>query len=88
VTYLLRMRQAAERGLRRLPKRDQARVNEQILTLAKQPRPRQSRPLTGGGKGLWRVRVGDWRVVYEIDDDRTIVEIHIVAHRRDVYRGL
>ncbi|MBI4579691.1 MAG: type II toxin-antitoxin system RelE/ParE family toxin [Planctomycetes bacterium] len=41
-----------------------------------------------GTKSTYRVRVGDWRIVYEIDDGRQTVFVTIVAHRREVYRGL
>jgi mRNA interferase RelE/StbE len=41
-----------------------------------------------GTSGLWRVRVGDYRMVYLVDDQHRAVDIRIVAHRREVYRGL
>ena len=38
------------------------------------------------GSGMWRVRVGDYRIIYEVDDDRRMVEVLKVAHRREAYR--
>jgi len=63
------------------------RVDKAILSLGENPRPPGCRKLVGAAS-LWRLRVGDWRIVYEIDDVRCIIEIRIVAHRREVYRGL
>ena len=63
------------------------RVDSAIQNLGENPRPPGCRKLAGAS-GLWRIRIGDWRVVYEIDDAARIIEIQIVAHRRDVYRGI
>lgn len=52
--------------------------------LAVNPRPSGCKKLRGY-KNLWRIRVGDYRVVYIIDDDRTMVSVTRIAHRRDVY---
>jgi mRNA interferase RelE/StbE len=61
------------------------RVIAKIEGLARQPRPRGCRKLIGTNR-LWRVRVGEYRVVYDIDDRRAIVDVVIVRHRGDVYR--
>ncbi len=53
--------------------------------LAENPR-RVGKPLRGPLTGLWSARRGEYRVVYQIDDDRITIEIVRVAHRRDVYR--
>ena len=55
-----------------------------IDELAENPRPRNSRKLRG--KEGWRIRVGDYRVIYEIDDEAQEVLVLDVGHRRDVYR--
>src|SRR5882724_4869096 len=77
-------RPGVARDLARLPKAVLRRVDTAIIALGADPRPHGCRKLTGTTR-CWRVRVGDWRIVYEIDDARRIVEIQIVAHRRDVY---
>ena len=88
MTYVLRIKESAEKALAKLPKPDRIRVDQHILALTGNPRPSGAIPLKGGGKGLWRVRVGDWRIVYQIQDDLLIVLVINVAHRREVYRGL
>ncbi|MEN8806951.1 MAG: type II toxin-antitoxin system RelE/ParE family toxin [Desulfobacterales bacterium] len=61
------------------------RVLEKIETLEVNARPTGSKKLSGA-KDLWRLRVGDYRVVYKIDDKDRIVDIAIIRHRKDVYR--
>jgi mRNA interferase RelE/StbE len=60
------------------------RVIARIEALAHDPRPAGSRKLRGSGN-LWRVRVGDYRIVYGLDDRRRMVDIVRVRHRRDAY---
>ena len=74
------------RHLNRLPvKVRDAAVALMLDTLAHEPR-HAGKPLVGILDGLWSARRGDYRVVYEIDDDATAVIVHRVQHRRDVYR--
>ena len=61
------------------------RIHHKILGLQDDPRPQGSRKLSGNLEG-WRIRVGDYRVLYQIDDDAATVTIVRVKHRRDVYR--
>jgi mRNA interferase RelE/StbE len=88
MNYSILFLPAAKKALAKLPKADQSRVDRHVLALADNPRPPGAIPLKGGGKGLWRVRVGDWRIIYQIEDDRLIVLVVDVANRREVYRGL
>ena len=48
-------------------------------------RPHNSKKLSGGGS-RWRIRVGDYRILYEIDDPQKVVKVYRIAHRREVYR--
>ena len=77
----------AARDLRKLGADAQRRVlrylRERIAT-AQDPR-RFGRPLTGDLKGLWRYRVGDFRIVASVEDDRFVVLVVTVGHRREVY---
>ena len=82
--YRLRVKRSAERDMRRLPRPLFLRINRHILTLRNDPRPRGARKLKGAPEG-WRLRVGDYRVVYLIDDEGQRVTIVRVRHRRDVY---
>jgi mRNA interferase RelE/StbE len=83
--YRLEIRQSAERDLRRLPQPLFVRLNRQILALREDPRPSGAKKLKGRLEG-WRVRVGQYRILYQIDDGAQTVTIARVRHRRDVYR--
>ena len=76
---------AAEKDLSRLSPQIHDRVIEAISGLAVNPRPRGCRKLTGSGND-WRIRVGDYRIVYEIADATRVVRINRVRHRHEVYR--
>jgi mRNA interferase RelE/StbE len=60
------------------------RIFPKIEALAIQPRPTGCRKLRGENR-LWRIRVGDYRVVYSVDDAKRLIDITAVRHRRDVY---
>ncbi len=82
--YRLSIKRSAERELKRIPKAVLPRIVRRIKRLASNPRPRDSVKLSR--RELYRVRQGDYRVVYSIDDrDRTVVVVKI-GHRREVYR--
>jgi mRNA interferase RelE/StbE len=74
------------RHLRRLPEKIRTAVLEAIFgTVAENPHP-AGRPLRGELEGLYSARRGDFRIIYEIDDEDRIVLIHRAAHRREAYR--
>ncbi len=83
--YTLLIKRSAERDLRKLPRPIFRRVNEKILALRGVPQPHGARKLVGALEG-WRIRVGDYRVLYQIDDDAQTVTVVRVKHRREVYR--
>ncbi|MCA1631356.1 MAG: type II toxin-antitoxin system RelE/ParE family toxin [Acidobacteria bacterium] len=60
------------------------RIFPKIVALSRQPRPGGCRKLVGE-ENLWRIRVGDYRVIYEIDDARRIVDVIAVKHRSKAY---
>jgi mRNA interferase RelE/StbE len=82
--YALKIKRSAEHDLKRLPRPIFLRLNHQILALREEPRPSGTRKLKGKLEG-WRIRVGDYRIVYQIDDSAHVVTIIRVRHRRDVY---
>jgi mRNA interferase RelE/StbE len=86
VAYRLEIMPAAERDLRALPASILARVDARIQGLADNPRPRGVEPIRGRRGGL-RLRVGDYRILYTVDDAQQLVTIGRVGNRRDVYRG-
>ncbi|MEX2316276.1 MAG: type II toxin-antitoxin system RelE/ParE family toxin [Pirellulales bacterium] len=83
--YRVELIPAAVRQMSKLPRRDQQRIRDAIDELSQNPRPQGAKKLTGL-KNVWRVRAGDYRVLYEIHDDRLVVLVIRVAHRKDVYR--
>lgn len=83
--HTLSIKRSAERDLRRLPNVVFRRVNGKILGLREDPYPAGARKLTGDLVG-WRIRVGDYRILYQIDHSAQTVTIVRVKHRRDVYR--
>jgi mRNA interferase RelE/StbE len=84
VAYRIEVRPAAARRLRKLDPPTARRIQGAIVLLADDPRPPASRPLAG--RPAWRVRVGDYRVIYAVEDDRLVVVVVTIGHRRDVYR--
>jgi mRNA interferase RelE/StbE len=82
--YSLELKSSAQKELDALDERLFARIDRKIMSLADNPRPAGCKKLKGY-RNQWRVRVGDWRVVYVLDDARFLVSITRVAHRRDVY---
>lgn len=83
--YAVLLEAAAERSLRRLDAAVFTRVASALRSLAVNPRPHGCRKLTGSDHD-WRVRVGDYRIVYEIDDRAREVRVMRIRHRREAYR--
>jgi mRNA interferase RelE/StbE len=83
--YRVLLERAAEKDLSRLSSEMHDRVIAAIQALANNPRPPGCRKLAGS-KHDWRIRVGDYRVVYEIADAIRVVRVNRVRHRREVYR--
>jgi len=83
--YQVSFAPAAERQLRKLPQDVQRRIVRASEALEANPRPPGSAKLQGEDD-LYRIRAGDWRIVYQIRDDQLLVLIVRVGHRRDVYR--
>lgn len=85
--YRIELAPQARRELRKLPRDDQSRVQQRIDTLADAPRPSGCEKLAGQ-RDLYRVRVGTFRIIYRVDDDRLLVLIVHLGNRRDIYRYL
>ena len=82
--YNVALTSSAERELKRLSGPSIARIAPRLEKLAFNPRPRGCKKLKGGDKE-WRIRVGDYRVVYTIDDVNSLVEVTRIRHRSEVY---
>jgi len=85
LAYTIAFAPSAERDSRKLPRAVQSRLRPRIDGLAENPRPQGATKLKGT-EDAWRVRVGDFRILYEIHDRALLVLVVRVAHRREVYR--
>ena len=84
MTYSVRLSPAAARQLRKFDPQARRRLQAVIELLSDEPRPPAATRLVGGA-GEWRVRTGDYRVIYEIHDGELLVLVLPMAHRREVY---
>jgi mRNA interferase RelE/StbE len=83
--YKVRVARSARKSLQAMDRRDSSRIISRLESLTQNPRPPGCAKLEGASC-LWRIRIGNYRVVYEIDDTALTVDVSIVRHRRDVYR--
>ena len=83
--FSIQWRNSTKKDIRSLPRNEVARVVEAVGQLANDPLPHGSQKLSGSER-TYRIRVGDYRVIYEVFGDSRIVEIQRVRHRKDVYR--
>jgi mRNA interferase RelE/StbE len=84
-SYRVALASSAEKELHRLPKKVIARIILRLENMVSVPRPPGCKKLKGGDNE-WRIRVGDYRVVYVIDDAARTVDVTRIVHRRDVYQ--
>jgi mRNA interferase RelE/StbE len=83
--YKVSVARSARKSLDAMDRQECQRIITRLESLARNPRPPGCAKLEGASH-LWRIRVGSYRVVYEIDDTARTVDVSIVRHRRDVYR--
>ena len=83
--YEIEISRAAEKQLRRLPRADQVCVVRTIRVLADDPLPRGARKLSGYDD-VFRVRTGQYRILYSVSERKLVIVVLKVGHRRDVYR--
>jgi mRNA interferase RelE/StbE len=84
-SYRVVLTSSAEKELKRLSAQLNARIVPRLEDLADNPRPPGCKKLKGGNKE-WRIRVGGYRVVYTIDDAKSLVEVTRIRHRSEVYQ--
>lgn len=82
--YKVVVSKSAAKELSKLPKTANNKIIKSILDLADNPRPSGALKLKGQSEN-WRIRIGNYRVVYSIDDDIHIVDVRKVGHRKDIY---
>ena len=83
--YSITFARSARKELEALPSEIGGRILRKITLLATSPRPSGVKKLHGEDN-LWRIRIGDYRVIYEIDDAAKIVDVAVIRHRSEVYR--
>ena len=84
MSYTVYIRKSAQKALAKIVPPFQERIIKAIRNPAKTPRPAGVKKLSG--RDAQRIRVGDYRIIYEIDDDRILIEVVVIGHRRDVYK--
>ena len=82
--YKVIVSKSAQKELLKLPQQANDRIIPAILKLSEEPRPPGAKKLKGGADS-WRIRVGDYRVIYRVDDEILIVDVRRVGHRKDIY---
>lgn len=82
--YKVVVSKSAAKELSKLPLTVNNRIIKAVIKLSVDPRPQGSKKLKGGSEN-WRIRIGDYRIVYAIDDELFIVDVRKVGHRKDIY---
>ncbi|MDQ6602958.1 MAG: type II toxin-antitoxin system RelE/ParE family toxin [Chloroflexota bacterium] len=86
MSYEVRFTPAVDRQIGKLPRGIRPKIIARAEALADNPRPHGVKRLTNAEQGTYRIREGDYRIVYDIEDDVLLVLVVRVAHRREVYR--
>lgn len=82
-SYSLFLKPSVERDIRGFPRKDAQRIDARLLELKEDPRPLGCKKLSG--KDQYRIRQGDYRILYTVDDELHIVRVFQIVHRRDAY---
>lgn len=83
MTYAIEIIRSAQKQLSKIERQEQKRIIENIRNLAENPRPPGCKKLSG--RSAWRIRIGAYRVIYEIYDDHLLVLVLTIGHRREAY---
>ncbi len=84
--WQVQLARTAEKEFAKLTPPIRARVEAALFALTGDPKPVGAKPLSGDRTGDWQLGIGNWRILYVVDQDSRIVKVLRVAHRRDVYR--
>ena len=89
MTYQIVVERRARKAVVGLPKHDQARIKDEIDALAETPCPTGCRPVRAAPRDTYRVRVGDYRIIYSVlGDERVVIEARVARRSERTYRGL
>jgi len=86
MAYTIRIKRSARKELAAIPLPQRRRIAAKSDALGENPRPQGARKLRGTQEAAYRIRVGDYRIIYLIEDDRLVVCVMSIGHRKDVYR--
>jgi len=86
-SFKVELKPAARKDFRKIPPKTLSRILETIEDLEQDPFPNQAIKLANSDR-LYRLRVGDYRIIYEVETEISAVTVHYVRHRREVYRSL
>ncbi len=84
MSYSILIERTAQKSLAKIAQPDQDRIIQAIRSLAENPRPPRVKKLSG--RDAWRIRIGNYRVIYEIHDEELRILVVVIGHRRDIYR--
>ena len=84
MTYTIEILSSAQKRLAKIEAQDRGRIIDAIRELADDPHPAGSRKLSG--RSAWRIRIGQYRVIYEVHDKQLLILVVALGHRREVYR--
>ncbi|MBI3510701.1 MAG: type II toxin-antitoxin system RelE/ParE family toxin [Bacteroidetes bacterium] len=84
--YLITVKRSAVKEIEMLPVKVASKIVDAIRALAVNPRPTGCIKLKGDGGYFWRIRIGDYRVIYSIKDEIKIINVQKVGHRKDIYK--
>jgi mRNA interferase RelE/StbE len=84
--YKINISESALKQLHRLQKQVVRKIDTTIIKLGENPRPPGVKKMKGVSEDLYRIRVGDYRIIYSIEDVIKLVDVRQVGHRKDIYR--
>ena len=82
--YTIEILRSAQKQLSKIERREQSRIIEAVQKLTETPRPPGCKKLSG--RPAWRIRVGSYRVIYEVQDESLLILVIDIGHRREIYR--
>jgi mRNA interferase RelE/StbE len=86
MSYSVLLEREAEKEVRSLPSQILHRLDRHLLALSNDPWPRGALKLKGKAGEGWRIKVGDYRILYVVEKEQQVVKVYRIKHRRDVYR--
>jgi mRNA interferase RelE/StbE len=84
MSYIVKLKDSAEKELDRIPQKNHDRIVKSLLSLSSHPLPINTQKLRG--RDGYRIRVGNYRILYTVDHQESAIEILAIGHRKDVYR--